>query len=150
MNQFKDKIVGICFGGQSPEHDISIITGLLVMEELARMKIQTEPIYVTTDGSWCLGEELRKRTFLQEIHMRDLYSLQRWSLDTRHRNPRLILTRRPHFFARRERKAIDIVFPAFHGTHGEDGAFQGLCELLGVPYVGSGVESCAIAMDKTR
>lgn len=148
MTQLTDKTIGVFFGGQSPEHDISIVTGLLAMEELTKMGIRTEPIYITTDGSWCMGEELRDRDFIQDIHSRDLYSLQRWSLDMRHRSPHLILTRRPNFFSKREKKVIDIAFPAFHGAYGEDGAFQGLCELLGVPYVGSGVEGCTLSMNK--
>ncbi|MBI2485265.1 D-alanine--D-alanine ligase [Candidatus Uhrbacteria bacterium] len=145
---FIGKTVGVFFGGKSPEHDVSIITGLLVLDELAKLGILSEPIYIGTDGAWCMGQLLRERSFLQGIHSHDLYPLQRWSLDTRHRTPRLILTRRPSFLSRREQKIIDIAFPVFHGAYGEDGCFQGLCETLGVPYVGCGVEGSAIAMNK--
>ena len=43
---------------------------------------------------------------------------------------------------------VDVVFPVLHGTFGEDGTLQGLLELAGVPYVGAGVLSSAVAMDK--
>ncbi len=145
---FASKTVGVFFGSKSPEHDISIVTATLVLNELEKLGINVEPVYIATDGAWCLGGQLRDRQFLQSIHSQDLYDLQRWSVDTRHRTPQLILTRRPSFFARREKKTIDMVFPALHGAYGEDGTLQGLCELLGVPYVGSGVEGSAIAMNK--
>jgi D-alanine-D-alanine ligase len=147
-SDLKQKTVGVFFGGQSPEHDISIVTGLLVLNELEKLGIATEPIYIATDGSWCLGETLRSREYVQNIHTQNLYPLQRWAIETKHRSPHLILTRRPNFFSRRITKKIDIAFPAFHGAYGEDGAVQGLFELLGVPYVGSGVEGCSIAMNK--
>jgi D-alanine-D-alanine ligase len=136
MNQLETKTVGVFFGGKSPEHDISVVTGLLVLEELLKAGIAAMPVYVATDGAWCLGEAFRSRGFMQGIHNKNLYEYQRWSIDVRHRSPQMILTRRPHFFAKRERVAFDIVFPAFHGAYGEDGSFQGLCEMLGVPYVG--------------
>ncbi len=148
LDDIRHKTIGVFFGGQSPEHDISIVTGLMVVEELKKLGLKVEPVYIATSGSWCLGEELHDRTFLQNIHTRDLYPLERWSLDTRHRAPSLTLTRRPSFFTPRESKTIDIVFPTFHGAYGEDGAIQGLCEVLGVPYVGCGVEGSAIAMNK--
>ncbi len=145
---FSSKVVGVFFGSKSPEHDISVVTGTLVIQELEKLGIATELVYIATDGSWCLGRQLRDKQFVESIHSHDLYDLQRWSIDTRHRTPQLILTRRPSFFARREKKQIDIVFPALHGAYGEDGTLQGLCELLGVPYVGSGIEGSAIAMNK--
>lgn len=148
MTEYLNKIVGVFFGGQSPEHDISIITALLILDGMKKLGIESIPVYITTDGSWCVGQVFRNREFFKDIHAKDLYNYQRWSIDTRHRGSQLILTRRPHFFAKRERIIFDIVFPAFHGVHGEDGNFQGLCEILGVPYVGCGVESEAIAMHK--
>ena len=143
-----NKTVGVFFGGKGPEHDISVVTGLLVLDELSKMGIATVPVYISIDGAWCVGEAFRSRDFMQGIHQRDLYEYQRWSIDTRHRSPQLILTRRPHFFARRERITMDIAFPAFHGAYGEDGSFQGMCEILGVPYVGSGVTGCSLSMSK--
>lgn len=145
---FTNKTVGVFFGGQSPEHDISIITGQLVLRELKKMGIKTVAIYISTDGSWCLGQSLLNSDFVKTIHQQNLYSLQRWSVDTRHRTTQLTLTRRPHFFAKREKVVIDVAFPAFHGAYGEDGSIQGLFEIVGVPYVGSGVEGSALAMNK--
>lgn len=143
------KVIGVCFGGQNPEHDVSIITGLLAMESLKKLGMTVVPLYISLDGAWCTGEEFSDKSFLESIHTQDLYPFQGWSIDTRHRTSKLILTRRPHFFARREKITIDILVPAFHGAYGEDGTLQGLCEMLGVPYTGCGVTACAIASDKT-
>ena len=148
ISKLQGKNIGVFFGGQSPEHDVSIITGSLVIEELTKLGLLVEPVYIATDGAWCIGEELRDKAFLQKIHTQDLYPLQGWFLDTRHRSPKMILTKRPHFFTRRIQKTFDIVFPALHGPFGEDGTLQGLCEIIGVPYAGSPVLGCALAMDK--
>lgn len=144
----QQKVVGVVFGGRSPEHDVSIITGMLVIEILQSMGVAVEPIYITTDGAWCLGEQLLDKAFLKQIHTADLYPLQGWFIDTRHRRPQLTLTKRPHFFTPRVQRSIDIVFPAMHGPFGEDGTLQGLCEIMGVPYVGCDVAGSAISMDK--
>lgn len=146
--KIQNKTVGVVFGGKSPEHDVSIITGMLVVSGLRKLDIPVVPIYIGTDGAWCCGNELFETEFLKSVHTADLYPLQGWTVDTRHRRPVLTLTKRPTFFTRRQRKTIDIVFPAMHGPFGEDGTLQGLCEFLGVPYTGCGVLGSSVAMNK--
>lgn len=142
--------IGVFFGGQSPEHDVSILTGHLVLSHLKEMGYQVVPVYIARDGAWCSGDELFDLQYLKEIHTHDLYQLQGWFLDTRHRRGTLEIVRRPHFFSRREKRVIDIAFPCFHGAFGEDGTFQGLCEMIGVPYVGCDTLGSALSMDKAR
>jgi D-alanine-D-alanine ligase len=141
-----NKTIGVFFGGQSPEHDVSIITGRLVVSELEKLGYHTVPVYVGTDGAWSIGEELRDTQFMRNVHTKDLRSLQGWHLDTTHRTPYLTLYRRDRTT---ESITIDVAFPALHGPFGEDGTIQGLCELLGVPYVGSPVDSTSITSDKS-
>ncbi len=148
MIDISKKHIGVFFGGKSPEHDISIVTGLHVLEILASLNIKATAVYIGTDGAWSIGDDLHTKDFFKTVHTRDLYLYQRWSIDTTGRRSELVLTRRPHFFARRERVVFDIIFPALHGAFGEDGGFQGLCENLGVAYVGCDVATCAVAMDK--
>lgn len=141
--------VAVMFGGRSVEHEVSVITGLQIIENLDRSKYRVIPIYVSKEGWWYTGDELSKIENYKDIP----------SLLSRCR--RIVMLpvpglRRAYFYPFRKGLFkedadyidIDLVIPAFHGTYGEDGSFQGFLELANIPYVGSGVLGSALGMDK--
>ncbi len=142
------KTIAVIFGGQSTEHDVSIVTALssiIKPLELTR-QYKVVPIYIAKDGSWYWDEKLKDislyssgeiKTFMQKapkVHI--LF------------DDGLVLVKSSQFAGRKQYQKIDVVFPSMHGTHGEDGDLMGLLEMAGVPYVGCSVAASAIAMDK--
>jgi len=133
--------IAILYGSRSTEHEVSIITALQVMHNLDKAKYNLLPIYISKSGQWVLGNE----DFLDP----KLYK----NLDLLAQNyPETTLTHKTIAKAGLTLSLplpkIDIVFPVFHGTFGEDGTIQGLLEMANLPYVGCGVLASAIGMDK--
>lgn len=142
------KTVAVIFGGQSTEHDVSIVTALgSVIKPLELTKqYNVEAIYIAKDGSWYWDAKLKDISLYQSGDIEDFIS----------KAPKvhllfdkgLTLVKSSQFAGRKQYKHIDVVFPAMHGTHGEDGELMGILEMANVPYVGCGVSASAIAMDK--
>jgi D-alanine-D-alanine ligase len=123
--------VAIVFGGQSAEHEISILSARNVLAALDRTRFEPLLIGIDKSGHWIRQEERR--------------------LIDSARDPRQVaIAAGPAAgpLPRADGPRIDVVFPVLHGTLGEDGAMQGLLELAGLPYVGAGVLGSAIGMDK--
>jgi D-alanine-D-alanine ligase len=123
--------VAILFGGQSAEHEISILSARNVLAALDRSRFEPLLIGIDKSGQWLRQEERR--------------------LIESARDPRQVaIAAGPPAgpLPRAEGPRIDVVFPVLHGTLGEDGAMQGLLEVAGIPYVGAGVLGSAIGMDK--
>lgn len=126
--------VFVLCGGKSVEHDVSLISAMGIINSLDRKKYSVTPIYINKKGSWIsLGMVEREITSKEELIVHE---------DENHLSAMNELLD----IARRKEKTV--VFPALHGTFGEDGTVQGLLEMLDIPYVGNGVMSSAIAMDK--
>jgi len=120
----------LLFGGKSAEHEVSILSARSIAEAAPSSRIEIVPICVARDGRFIApdrsarilaGGENSDRAYTE-------FSFETW--------------------ARAERP--DVVFPIIHGTDGEDGTLQGYLEMLGLPYVGSGVAASAIGMDKAH
>lgn len=140
------KTVAVIFGGRTAEHDVSIITALVsIIKPLQTTGEYTiEPIYITKDGAWYWDDALKDITLYQGNGLTDF--LQRAPKAQLLFDNGLVLIKSRGL--RTVRKKIDIVFPAMHGTYGEDGALMGLLDMANVPYVGCGVSAAAVAMDK--
>ena len=140
--------VAVIFGGRSVEHDVSIVTGHQIMEALPADRCHALPVYISRDGRWFTGDGLRSLETFQHggISQRDDLSACLLSPDTRHHG--LIVNPLAGRFSRSEVRRIDVVFPALHGTHGEDGSLQGLLELADIPYVGFATLGSALTNDK--
>lgn len=141
--------VAVMFGGRSVEHEVSVITGLQVIENLDKSKYNVIPIYVAKDGWWYTGEELTRIENYRDIP-KLLSRCRKVILPPIFELKRLYLYpfKKRLFKEDAEYIRVDLVIPAFHGTFGEDGSIQGLLELSGIPYVGSGVLGSALGMDK--
>lgn len=140
--------IAVIFGGRSVEHDVSIVTGQQIMDALPGERYDVLPIYISRDGRWFTGDALREIQNFQggEITRRDDVLACLLSPDTRHRG--LIVNPLAGRFHKSEVKRIDVVFPALHGSHGEDGSLQGLLELADIPYVGYATLGSALTNDK--
>ncbi len=142
------KTIAVIFGGRSAEHDVSIVTALAaVIKPLELSKqYQVEPVYIAKNGSWYWDQKLKDIKLYQSSDIDDFL----------HKAPKvhllfdggLTLVKSSQFAGRKLYKKIDLVFPAMHGTHGEDGELMGILEMAGVPYVGCGPTASAVAMDK--
>ena len=130
--------VGVIFGGRSGEHEVSLVSAASVMRALDPEKYEAVPIGIAKDGRWLAGTPAQK--MLPEI----LRTGQHVTLPADPGAATLVpLDGKPSPALR-----VDVVFPVLHGTYGEDGTVQGLLELAGLPYVGSGVVGSAVGMDK--
>lgn len=147
--------VGIIYGGRSGEHEVSIASAAAVVQNLDKQRYEATPIRIEKDGRWIIADRLPVSSSAAEV-------IEQSRSNTAHRLGRG--GREAHLFAHPgdeqimtiERGsnpaitgvALDVVFPVLHGPYGEDGTVQGLLELANIPYVGAGVLSSAVGMDK--
>lgn len=142
------KTIAVIFGGQSTEHDVSIVTAIAsVIKPLELTKnYKVEPIYISKDGGWYWDKKLKDIDLFQTGEI-DSFLAKSPKTHLIFDNG-LTLVKSSQFAGRKQYKKIDLVFPAMHGTHGEDGELMGILEMANVPYVGCDVPSSVISMDK--
>ncbi len=139
--------VALVFGGDSSEHQVSCLTAGSVARAVDPQRYRVVGIGITRSGRWV-------RVPLEQIQQLQIVDRQMPSLTEDHPDAELVrtpegvqlLTRDGGTLTDPER--VDVAFALLHGPHGEDGTIQGLFELLGLRYVGSGVAASAIGMDK--
>lgn len=126
MNKIK---LGVIFGGQSTEHDVSIVSGSSVIKNLNKEKYEIYPIYISKDGVWY--------HYTKDIDKVEIFNIGEEPKEIEKiPNEMEVL------------KKQDVIFPVLHGLYGEDGTIQGLLELLKIPYAGCKVLASSICMDK--
>lgn len=145
------KKVLIIFGGKSSEHEISRISAISILKNIDSDKFDVSMLGITKEGKWlpyngpiqkissgeweqiALKEEVEKlivgNVLIKSIKGNSFIATDKAIID-------------------KQRDKIDVVFPVLHGCNGEDGTIQGFLELTGIPYVGCGVLSSAVGMDK--
>lgn len=140
------KKIGVIFGGTSVEHEVSVITGMQVMENLDKGKYEAVPIYITKEGDWLAGPSLKNFKTYKEGNFSDTKKI----VLSQNRNDYNIYLHPDSLglFGKKIIDTLDVIFPALHGTYGEDGCTQGLFELMNIPYVGGGVLCSSVGMDK--
>ena len=132
--------VAVIFGGRSGEHEVSLVSARAIMDALRGSgRYEVLPLGITREGAWISsGDPMRElESRARELAGHLLASSSRSSV------AELDLAELPADLG-----AADVVFPVLHGPYGEDGTVQGMLELAGVPYVGSGVLASAVGMDK--
>ena len=159
--------VGVLFGGRSGEHEVSLLSAASVLNAIDKKKYDVVPIGITKEGQWVTAvhaERLLKGKAAPEArHLR--------AGDPQTTGPAAVLAKgesvvvppmpshdhsalvpfegaSPQASASTTAIDVDVIFPALHGTFGEDGTIQGLFELADIPYVGAGVLGSAAGMDK--
>jgi D-alanine-D-alanine ligase len=131
--------VAVLFGGRSGEHEVSLASAQSVLTFLDRKKYTVLPIGITKEGRWMFVDSPEELTAGKGTLVGTLPGFSSRCLLAIDPNPQV---------ARFLQEGIDVAFPVLHGTYGEDGTVQGLFELLGIPYVGTGVLASALGMDK--
>ncbi|GAB3615282.1 D-alanine--D-alanine ligase family protein [Humibacter ginsengisoli] len=130
--------IAVIFGGVSEEHPVSVKSAREVARNLNLAKYEPLFIGITKAGEWRLLSDSPAQDWEHVDHRRLVLSP-----DT---SVHGILVERDGLW---ETVRVDVAVPVLHGRHGEDGVIQGLLELSGIPYVGCGVASSALAMDKS-
>jgi D-alanine-D-alanine ligase len=131
----------VLFGGQSAEHEVSCTTAAHVLRAVDPDRYDVVPVGITRDGTWVQADDAQA-------------ALARGAAALPAPPDRLEASGTAVEPLRTVAPAADdlpvVVLPLLHGPYGEDGTVQGLLELAGVPYVGSGVLASALAMDKVK
>jgi len=144
----ENKTVGVFFGGQNPEHDVSIITGSFILAELKKNGVNALGIYIGIDGTFYCDEKVNSLNFFKGEYINELDSLQKYNLNLSKSKGKLVFEHKTLFG--KKSLSIDFAFPAFHGINGEDGSIQGLFEFFGIPYAGCGIFSSSLAINKAK
>ncbi|MFK4598395.1 D-alanine--D-alanine ligase family protein [Streptomyces pristinaespiralis] len=149
--QLRKPRVAVVFGGRSSEHGISVVTAGAVLRAIDRTKYDVLPIGITADGRWALTADEPDRMAITDRRTPNVEELAEsdeggvvLSVDP---GSREVVYSEPGSVPKALGE-VDVVFPMLHGPYGEDGTLQGLLELSGVPYVGSGVLASAVGQDK--
>lgn len=132
----------LLFGGRSAEHDVSRVTAVAVARALDPARYEVVPVAITKDGRWLLAGDAHRAIEAGPDALPDAFEVDGDEVAATSLGD-----------AARARPApraldVDVAIPMLHGPYGEDGTVQGLLELAGVPYVGSGVLGSAVGMDK--
>jgi D-alanine-D-alanine ligase len=132
--------VGILFGGRSGEHEVSLISARGIMNAIDQDRCEVVPIGITKEGRWVVGADPWQALSTGE-GIADLATVAAPLEPGAHPT---VATSACGF----RLQDLDVVFPVLHGPYGEDGTVQGFLEMLGLPYVGAGVMTSAVGMDK--
>lgn len=140
------KNIAVIFGGKSAEHDVSIITAHNpIIESLLTKKEEYNviPVYISKKGIWYSTPEMNDMSYFKNPNYEaNLASLKPLHISV---NGEFVLETAGMFG---KKTKIDLVFPAMHGTYGEDGSLMGLLRMANVPFVGCDMFASAVAMDK--
>lgn len=145
--------IGVIFGGRSAEHDVSLRSAMTVMAALEAAGHAIIPLGVTREGQWLTSGDpmaaLQAQSPLfalgdggERARGSVVEAVEDLALDALQQAKSAVIP------ANGWAGELDVIFPVLHGPMGEDGTVQGLFELAGLPYVGAGVMSSAVAMDK--
>ena len=145
--------VGILFGGRSGEHEVSLLSAASVLKAIDRSRFDVVPIGITKEGRWLAADDAHSLLAGGDAAAAAARCLRAGDPEATP-GAKLLQEGIPTLLAPvpgpqgPAGKAIDVIFPVLHGTFGEDGTIQGLFELAGIAYVGSGVLGSAAGMDK--
>ncbi|PAU94541.1 D-alanine--D-alanine ligase [Aliifodinibius salipaludis] len=140
----------VAFGGVSPEHEVSVLTAMQVIASLKETNYNIIPLYISKSGRWLTGDLLLEMENYQDL---DELKEEATHCTFSHDNlgqPVLLETEKKGLFSSPESYTIHALIPAFHGSEGENGAFQGTCEMYNIPYAGSNVLASSLGMDKIK
>ena len=136
--------VGVIFGGESSEHEVSIISAIQAINKMNEEKYDIIPIYITKDRQWYTGAMLKDIDSYQDLSLIKKYATNVVLVE---KNNRFILQKKKGLF-KREVAEIDIAFPIVHGTNVEDGILQGYLQTIGIPFVGPNTYAGVVGQDK--
>jgi D-alanine-D-alanine ligase len=141
-NQKSKICVGVIFGGRSAEHEVSLVSAVSIINALDKRKYTVIPIGITQEGKWLSSPD----ALLLLKDGRHVTSIPEKILLPDPTRKGLVPIDGTSSYIHQQK--LDVIFPALHGTFGEDGTIQGLFELANIPYVGAGVLGSSVGMDK--
>lgn len=136
--------VGVIFGGESVEHEISIITAVQAMSFMDTKKYEVVPIYISKDRNWYTGDALKDMATYKNLANVPMVAKE------------VVLTKKDDKFILQKKRGlfkgiantIDVAFPIVHGKGVEDGSLSGYLETTGIPYVGPSMLGASVGQDK--
>ena len=136
--------VGVIFGGETVEHEVSIISALQAIKNLNKDKYDIVPIYISKDRIWYTGNPLLEVEFFKDFNNNKKFV------------KKVVLVKKENGYYlqntnglfRRDITDLDIILPVVHGNNVEDGTLAGYLDTVGIPYVGSHVLGAALGQDK--
>jgi D-alanine-D-alanine ligase len=135
--------LGVIFGGESVEHEISVISAIQAMKALDEEKYDIVPIYVSKDREWYTGALLRDLDLYK-----DFDNLKKYATNVTLYNKKGLFVLQSKKGFKKIVNEVDIILPIMHGTNSEDGTIQGYLNMIGVPYAESNIFAAAIGQDK--
>ena len=140
--------VAVVYGGRSSEHAISCVSAGSILRNLDPDRFDVVAVGITPEGSWVLTDGGHESLAITDGQLPEVTAATGTALalaaDPGRRGQLVSLGEGPGDVL----ASVDVVFPVLHGAYGEDGTVQGLLEMSGLPYVGSGVFASAASMDK--
>jgi D-alanine-D-alanine ligase len=140
----------IAFGGVSPEHEVSVLSAMQAISSMQDSDYNLIPLYITKSGKWLTGESL-----LDLEKFKDLSKLEEEAIRCAFVKDEIGRTHLKQqdsagLFSKPKSYPVYAVVCAFHGSGGENGSFQGICDFFNVPYTGSDVLSSSLGMSKVK
>lgn len=133
--------IGLIFGGQSGEHEVSLASSSSIYKFMDKEKYNIYTIGITKDGRWLyyegIQENIQNGKWIEEARENveiNLIPVGNKEIGLKFEDGKIV--------------KLDVLFPVLHGPYGEDGTIQGLFEISGIPYVGCGVLASSVGMDK--
>ena len=136
--------IGVIYGGETVEHEVSVISALQAMNNLNEDKYDIVPIYISKDRIWYTGHMLRDIEFYKEFEDEKKYAIKVML----YKKGKTFLLQRTTGLFRKDITDLDVILPVVHGNNVEYGSLAGLLDSIGIPYVGSHVLGGALGQDK--
>ncbi|SFH72847.1 D-alanine--D-alanine ligase [Tindallia magadiensis] len=143
----KKRQVLVLFGGPSSEHEVSLMSATSVMKQIDKKKYEVIPVGITDEGKFQLYEkyqQIQNNQWEGFEEARFQYRKERKDIFLIPGGSALLIEEKEGLC----KKDVEIALPILHGPYGEDGTLQGLLQACRIPYVGAGVMTSALAMDK--
>lgn len=136
--------IALIYGGRSGEHEISLISAASIARGIDKKNTVTL-IGITKDGTWFLQNESEYNRICKDKDAS-------FKIEESDENKIYVVPggKNKAFRTKNGSLNIDVVFPALHGTYGEDGTIQGLLDMADIPYIGCSTMASALTMDKEK
>ncbi|MFY0684192.1 MAG: D-alanine--D-alanine ligase [Balneola sp.] len=140
----------VAFGGVSPEHEVSVLSAIQAISSMEQSSYNLVPLYITKSGKWLSGDAL-----LNLENYKDLNALEKQAFNCAFVKDEIGRTHLKQqdatgMFSKPKSFPVYAVLCAFHGSGGENGSFQGICDFYNIPYTGSDVLASSLGMDKVK
>ena len=136
--------VGVIFGGQTVEHEVSIISAVQAMKNLDKEKYEVVPIYIAKDRTWYTGHMLEDIEFYKDFNNTKMYAKK----VVLYKKGEEFFLQQTNGLFRKDITSVDVILPVVHGNNIEDGTLAGYLDTVGIPYCESHVLGGALGQDK--